>query len=130
MSSSGTWQMTARKRSGCWVSAAPISRPPLLPPRIARCSLSVKPSFSRYSAAAQVRHGEYAVMIEPGKQCLAEFRRHADVEAAIGGQHCRIVAGELQSLAHDKEHWHPRAVLGRVPHLSGFVLVGVDAGWY
>ena len=33
-----TKETTARNRSGRWVKAAPMSKPPLLPPRMARCA--------------------------------------------------------------------------------------------
>ena len=38
----GTIATTARARPGCWVTVAPMSRPPLEPPRIASRSLVVR----------------------------------------------------------------------------------------
>jgi hypothetical protein len=44
------------------------------------------PVFAELAAAAQIRDGEDAVVIEPGKQRLVELGRQADVEAAVTGE--------------------------------------------
>ncbi len=52
MSSSGDTATPAAKRSGRWVTAAPTSRPPFEPPRMASFSGRVYPLAISHSAAA------------------------------------------------------------------------------
>jgi hypothetical protein len=52
MSSSGAEHTAAANRSGRWVTAAPVSSPPLDPPHTASRSRAVIPEAIRCSAAA------------------------------------------------------------------------------
>ena len=51
-STNGTSATTALKSSGRWLTTAPISRPPALPPSIASCSGVVRPRAISASAQA------------------------------------------------------------------------------
>ena len=52
MSSRGTWQTIAPKRSGRRLCMLPIKRPPLLPPMMPRCAGDVTFRATRSSAIA------------------------------------------------------------------------------
>ena len=116
MSSSGAEQITAANNSGCWVSEAPTSRPPLDPPEMASWPGVVQPSatsrpaaaakssktfclrsrmpgpvpvLALLAAAAQVSDGIHPARLDPGQRLRRVRRAEADVEAAVPVQHRR-----------------------------------------
>ena len=121
MSSRGTAIWAARHRSGRWVMAAPISRPPLLPPRMARsrprgaagvhqpvgrgdevveapllvlAHAGPVPGLALLGAAADVGHRVEPAVVAHRHDGRAVGRSHRDREAAVAGEHAgRVRAG-------------------------------------
>ena len=128
MSSSGTPQTTAPKRSGRWVSAAPTSRPPFEPPHHAQScagplyllrdqalgggdevvedvllalqASGVVPRLAVLAAAAQVAPPRYTPPASSqGTMLERKLGVWHDVEAAVAVEERRVRAVLLQVLA-------------------------------
>src|SRR6266567_1826137 len=155
MSSSGTWQTTARNKSGRCVSAAPISKPPLEPPRMARWSLSVYFCEIRNSPAAMKSSKTFCFLSSIPARCQsspnsAPPRRLASANTPpCSNQRYRsptklgvrlmlkppypvnrvgfFPLGSSPLLMED-EHRHARAILGVEPELLHFVTCRIDSG--
>ena len=144
MSSSGTAICAARQRSGRWVIAAPISRPPLLPPRMASRSrrreagvdqpvgggdevveglllvlahAGAVPGLALLGAAADVGDGVDAAVVAHRHDRRAVGRAHRDAEAAVAGEDARRVRATAWSRRPDQEHRDLGAVGARVANL-------------
>src|ERR1700733_2480834 len=126
-----TSERTARNICGCCVSSAPISRPPLLPPSMARCGDDVLcasseviedillvqqlsagvPAFSVFCAATQIGLDKDAAMIKPkAAEAAHKARRNADRVAAICSQESRVRPIEPGPLPHQDRHWDPGSI--------------------
>src|SRR5881392_2903176 len=107
-----TADTTARTKSGCCVNIAPISRPPLLPPRIASLSGRVHFSLIKYcAAAADIRDYPNAAAIEPEPPGKIKARLHADAVPAVTVKQRRVIPIEFRSLFANDVQWNVRAIL-------------------
>jgi hypothetical protein len=132
----GTIATAARQRPGCWVSIAPMSRPPFEPPRIASrllvvrcdsirkraqaakssktfCLAASRPAWCQSSpyfpAAPGVCDREYSTLLQPWQPAWVEPGLEGDAEAAVAGEQRGRGAVVECSARGDQGHLHQRA---------------------
>ena len=148
-----TCETTHFIRSGCCVSVAPISSPPLLPPMIAsfagdvyfrsiRCFSTAAKSSNTFCLFVRLPGRCHSSPNSPPPRRLAtattnpwssstrvrrvERRRDADAVAAVAGHQARVRAVELRPLRDEDVHRHLRAVLGRGELADDLDVVEID----